>query len=105
MEATTAQMRPRTAQVIPFRQKSKRESQVEFKNRLRAMIGLQPQTGNVLRVGTWMAFRCGDKVRSKSDARHVGTVEAIINGSIVKIRWSNGWLSYIPLADVERAVE
>ena len=104
LEATTAQMRPR-ANVIAFPQpKRKYETQVEFKNRLRQRLDLRPMIGNVLRVGSWMKIHCGDKVYDKREPRHVGTVIAI-QGGMVKVRWSNGWLSYIALANTAIAKE
>jgi hypothetical protein len=57
--------------------------------------------GNVT-SGDWMRLRCGDVVR-EIDGRHYGRVEAIHNGSTVKIKWEDsGWISFVALDDIER---
>ena len=54
------------------------------------------------RVGDWMKLNCGDRVRER-DGRHIGRVEAIHHGAFVVVRWlDNGWISELPLRDVER---
>jgi hypothetical protein len=51
----------------------------------------------------WRRLRTGDAVY-EVEGRHVGRVEAIVNSSIVKIKWHDtGWISYVPLADVVKA--
>jgi hypothetical protein len=54
-------------------------------------------------IGDWMRLRCGDLVSAIDDPRHVGRVEAIFNGSSVKLRWQEtGWISYLALDEIER---
>jgi len=43
-----------------------------------------------------------DRVRERSDGRHEGRVEAILRGYEVKVKWDNGWISYVPLRDLEK---
>lgn len=40
-----------------------------------------------------MKFNLGDLV-TEVDGRHVGKIEAYVSG-IPKVRWSNGWVSYL----------
>jgi hypothetical protein len=35
--------------------------------------------------------------------RHVGRVEAIHRSALVRVRWRNGWITDLPLDDVECA--
>lgn len=44
-------------------------------------------------------FCCGDTV-CEIDGRHTGRVEAIIQ-STVKVRWANGWISYLQPDELE----
>jgi len=52
-------------------------------------------------VGDWMRFRLGERVRER-EGRHEGTVEAILWGHEAKVKWDNGWISYVQLRDLER---
>lgn len=62
-----------------------------------------PPTGGGRSVGGWMRFHCGDKVFNKADPRHVGEVTAIRWG-VVRVRWDEtGWLSDVPVNELERA--
>jgi len=55
------------------------------------------------RVDSWIGLNCGNLVRER-DGRHVGRVEAIIDGAIVRVRWlESRWLTDLELRDVERA--
>lgn len=46
-------------------------------------------------------LHCGDFVRER-EGRHIGRVVAILHMAFVRVRWEgSGWLSDIPLADVE----
>ena len=52
-------------------------------------------------VSDWMKMQCGDRV-TEIDGRHVGRVEAIINSSIVRVRWEDtGWISEFRLRDAD----
>jgi hypothetical protein len=54
-------------------------------------------------VSDWIRIRCGNKVCDKENPRHVGVVIAVINGSIVRIKWEEtGWYSDLVLRDVEK---
>jgi hypothetical protein len=52
--------------------------------------------------GDWMRLRCGDRVADVTDIRHVGCVDAILQGSDVKVTWDNGWVSYVRLDRLQR---
>lgn len=54
------------------------------------------------RTADWMKLRLGDRVRDKGDGRHEGTVEAIRWGYEAKVKWENGWISDVPLDDLEK---
>lgn len=63
-----------------------------------------PEISRSARVcaGDWMGLSCGDGVRER-DGRHEGRVEAIYWGTSVKVRWDDtGWISDLPLRDLER---
>ena len=63
------------------------------KRRLRLELGLpEVPSRSGLRAGDWLAFGCGDRVREK-EGRHVGRVEAVISGTLVRVKWENGWIS------------
>ena len=56
---------------------------------------------SAINVGDWMKMQCGDRV-TEIDGRHVGRVEAIINSSIVRVRWEDtGWISEFRLRDAD----
>jgi hypothetical protein len=55
--------------------------------------------------GDWMKLRLGDRVRDRTDERHEGTVEAILQGYYVKVKWDNGWISQVRLADLEKILK
>jgi ABC-type phosphonate transport system ATPase subunit len=70
--------------------------------RLRRELGLPDiPARSRLRVDTWIGLNTGDRVR-EHDGRHEGRVEAILHGAYVKVKWDNGWISDLPLGDVER---
>lgn len=48
---------------------------------------------------------CGQRVIDPRDPRHVGTVQAVTASVLVKVIWDNGFLSWLPVASVERAIE
>jgi hypothetical protein len=60
------------------------------------------QHGAAPRTGDFMKFHCGDRVYDAHDEGHVGRLEAIDNSAVAKIRWSNGWVSNIPLHRVRK---
>lgn len=49
------------------------------------------------------SLHCGDRVCDKYEPRHVGRVEAIKWGSVVVVRWQNGWISELPILWVRKA--
>lgn len=52
-------------------------------------------------VGDWMRLHCGDRVCTFDNPRHVGRVEAIHHGAVVKVRWEDsGWVSFEALSDL-----
>ena len=59
------------------------------------------------RVDSWTKLNTGDRV-TEIDGRHVGRVEAIHHGALVRVKWEGtGWISDIPLdrlVRVERTV-
>lgn len=63
--------------------------------------GLPEISSSRICAGDWMKLNCGDVVRERA-GRHEGRVEAIHWGSTVTVRWDNGWISKLPLGDVER---
>ncbi len=46
---------------------------------------------------------CGQRVVNPHDPRHVGTVQAVVASVLVKVKWDSGFLSWMPVASVERA--
>lgn len=51
--------------------------------------------------GDWMRLRCGDRVHTVDDPRHVGRVEAIHHGYWIKVRWlDTGWISFEALHEL-----
>jgi hypothetical protein len=69
--------------------------------RYAAGLARAPRAG--LRVDSWIKLNCGDLVTERG-GRHVGRVEAIIDGATVRVRWlESRWLTDLELADVERA--
>ncbi len=43
----------------------------------------------------------GDRVRSRADPRHIGTVRRFYAGCIAEVRWlPHGWIEYIPAEDL-----
>lgn len=51
---------------------------------------------------TIIGLHCGDKVRLRNDPRHVGTVLALISGT-VRVKWNDTtWISDEIPTDLER---
>lgn len=55
-----------------------------------------------MRRTSWMKMQTGDRVIDLEDPRHEGRVDAILQGSDVKVTWDNGWISYIRLRQLKR---
>jgi hypothetical protein len=48
-----------------------------------------------------MRLRCGDRVHTRDDPRHIGRVEAIHNGAYARVRWDETWRSSeVPIGDL-----
>lgn len=61
-----------------------------------------PDVDATRRVGSWMKLHCGDTVIDEADPRHIGRVEAIINGTVT-VRWhGTGWKSQVPMERVTK---
>jgi hypothetical protein len=51
--------------------------------------------------GDWMRLRCGDRVHTRDDPRHIGRVEAIHHGAYARVRWDETWRSSeVPIGDL-----
>jgi hypothetical protein len=72
--------------------------------RFRREAGLGPiiPSNRRPRVDEWIGLDCGDSVR-EIGGKHVGRVEAIHMGFMVKVKWDEtGWFSWLFLNEVER---
>jgi hypothetical protein len=62
------------------------ETQAEFRARLARDAGITPAPTS-RRVGSWIKVHTGDRVYDVADPRHVGRVEAVLNGGTVVVKW------------------
>jgi len=62
-----------------------------------------PRFSDRPRVGDWLPFRCGDRIR-EIGGRHVARVRAVFHGAYVAAQWEEtGWFSEFAFAEVEHA--